>query len=132
MCVCTQHGLSQESVLRQLRTNACGESSSSSDASLLCDLVHDMASVAHGHASTAFSLGRSVAAAAANEKGGSIGACLPRLMLPLLPVSNYLNRLADVDNFDPRLGWDFRDGLLPVRLTWCAWRGRIPLGPRAG
>uniref|UniRef100_A0A5K3EPB6 NADH dehydrogenase (Ubiquinone) complex I, assembly factor 6 n=1 Tax=Mesocestoides corti TaxID=53468 RepID=A0A5K3EPB6_MESCO len=91
----------------------------------LRDVCHDIASLAHRHASKAAIQGQEVLA-----RGKQTAAAL--LMLPLVHVCALLSNFASC-NFDlrhPRLVAR-RDGLMPLRIAWCALRGKIASPPKA-
>ncbi|CAL8108673.1 unnamed protein product [Calicophoron daubneyi] len=131
----SKHHVTQESVLRLLRSDQSASCPATAADNSLCDVFHDIASVAHRHAIKAVKLGEE-ACTGKNARETEAAAdsltrtLLPRLLLPLIPISDYLDRLAEQGNFDPRKVDERVSGTLPFRLSWSAWRNVIPSGPR--
>ncbi|KAA0190421.1 hypothetical protein FBUS_05972 [Fasciolopsis buskii] len=134
-----KHNLSQEIVLRLLRADPTKEQLQHSAATeSLLNMYHDLASVAHQHACTAARLAQEAAKhIQSNDQRYFTGfrtastsqRALCRQMLPLIPISDYLDQLQRKANFDPRCLDSRVDGLLPLRISWQAWRNRLPRGP---
>ncbi|THD23068.1 hypothetical protein D915_006188 [Fasciola hepatica] len=126
-------------VLRLLRTDPTEEHpKDNTTTEALLNMYHDLASVAHQHASTAARLAREATNHFQNHENQSLADStsestfrhvLCRQMLPLVPISSYLDRLHTKANFDPRRLASHVDGLLPLRLSWQALRNQLPNGP---
>ncbi|TPP63156.1 UPF0551 protein C8orf38 mitochondrial [Fasciola gigantica] len=134
-----KHNLNQEMVLRVLRTDPTEEHpKDNTTTEALLNMYHDLASVAHQHASIAARLAREATSHFQNHENRSLAdstsesafrRVLCRQMLPLVPISSYLDRLHTKANFDPRRLASHVDGLLPLRLSWQALRNQLPNGP---
>nr|CAH8861135.1 unnamed protein product [Trichobilharzia regenti] len=135
-----QHNLTQEHILRFLRTNISLITRSDDEA--VKALTKDIASLGHFHAKRVSKLAceimlKSFSTPTFNSlklqekdmrQRSLIRSTLPRLLLPLVPVINYLNYLGYSANFDVRLNYKYSNGLLPLQLCWNAWRNKIPQG----
>ncbi|TNN12401.1 NADH dehydrogenase (ubiquinone) complex I, assembly factor 6 [Schistosoma japonicum] len=137
-----QYNLTQEHVLHFLRNNSSITSlNDESVKSLICDI----ASLGHYHAKRVSQLSSELMAHSFSPSTFSssklkekdlkqkdlIQYVLPRLLLPLLPVTKYLNYLGYSSNFDLRLNFKYHNGLLPLQLCWNAWWNKLPKEPKA-
>ncbi|KAF7246026.1 hypothetical protein EG68_10335 [Paragonimus skrjabini miyazakii] len=132
-----KHCINQEHLLRLLRAEPPSESTNVDQS--LCDFFYDLACLAREQAVTAIRLATNILDQPGSQKIRADGRpspetkrtrlLLPRLMLPLVPCLDYLTRLERTGHFDPRrvVGYD-SNPLLPLRLAWTSWRGRIPRG----
>ncbi|KAG5455236.1 NADH dehydrogenase (ubiquinone) complex I, assembly factor 6 [Clonorchis sinensis] len=126
-----QHHLSQELALRLLRSPP-SESTTEVDRNL-CDLFFNLATVAREQAITASRLASEHLTDLRVKPSGDISgtdqltrSLLPRLMLPLVPLIHFLHQFERKAHFDPRRLSPHPNGLLPLQLSWTAWRSRIP------
>lgn len=55
---------------------------------------------------------------------------LPKMALPLMCITNFLNYCADGANFDIKKLNSYQNPTLPIQLTWTAFRNKIPHTPR--
>ncbi|KAF5399895.1 hypothetical protein PHET_06353, partial [Paragonimus heterotremus] len=132
-----KHCINQEHLLRLLRAEPPSDSSTVDQS--LCDFFYDLACVAREQAMIAIRLATNLLDQPESPKSRTDGRrsselrrthlLLPRFMLPLIPCLDYLTRLERTGHFDPRrvVGYD-SNPLLPLRLAWTSWRGRIPQG----
>ncbi|CAH8532022.1 unnamed protein product [Schistosoma turkestanicum] len=149
-----QYNLTQEHVLCFLRNNNNPSTTtttttttidSTSNEKSIQQLTHHIASLGHYHAKCVTQLSNelihksfitpTLKSIKLKEKDLQqkylLQNILPKLLLPLLPINNYLNYLSYTVNFDLRLNEKFTNSLLPLQLCWNAWWNNVPKEPRA-
>ncbi|CAH8646720.1 unnamed protein product [Dicrocoelium dendriticum] len=128
--VLDKHRVTQEAILRALRSDHTDADEFTSN---MCDIYYDLACAAREQAINASRLASDQLQKARDITGVNnssnlrlLQSLLPRLMLPLVSVFHFLDQLENIAHFDPRRVPTASDGLLPLRLTWTAFRNKIP------